>query len=661
MKLLYFLSFLLLSYHLFAVDPLASKRQKIDSLKQVNFQHEMDDHNIDALFQLSGLYYQYAPDSSIYYLNQALKIALQTSNQGHLQKVYHRRGVANFYKAEYGEALKDYFEAAKISESLKDTSHWNNSIQNIGKVYEVQAELDKALEYYQKGFSLLNDNSSDELKALAFSNMANINTYMENYDESISYHKQALAIRQKLYEEKKKGSRNALAYSYNDIAIVYLRLNKTKQALKAYQASYKILNEINDIRGLIHVCSGLSDTYRTLGDNRKALEYAKKGYNLVQQTGAKLELVSVAYQLAVLYEEQKDYYQALKFQKLSHDMYDSVYNQEKMREIADLENQVRFSQQEAENRLLTEQQKLQELKMKKQWFFLFSIIVICLILAVFLAYIIKQKNKKKTLAERLSLANEQLLTQQEKLKVSYQEIECQNERLNTLNEEKNHLIGVVAHDLRNPLTSALSLSQILESELKDEEQECISGVTRALWRMQEMITRILDVKAIEAGHLNLEIVEFELDEVVETVVEQLTKKAERKGIEVYQRLKPCVVLADPNGVRQILENLLSNAIKFSPKNERIDVEIEFCDQEKVRLSVRDHGPGLSLEDKEKLFGKFQRLSAKPTDGESSTGLGLSIAKKFTEAMKGKIHVESEEGKGAKFIVTLVRKVKMETR
>ena len=100
---------------------------------------------------------------------------------------------------------------------------------------------------------------------------------------------------------------------------------------------------------------------------------------------------------------------------------------------------------------------------------------------------------------------------------------------------------------------------------------------------------------------------------------------------------------------QVLENLVSNAVKYSPPGKNIFVRLQHS-AEAVRCEVQDEGPGLSPEDQKKLFGKFARLSAKPTGGEHSTGLGLSIVKKMVEAMNGKVWCESELGKGATFIV-----------
>jgi signal transduction histidine kinase len=108
-------------------------------------------------------------------------------------------------------------------------------------------------------------------------------------------------------------------------------------------------------------------------------------------------------------------------------------------------------------------------------------------------------------------------------------------------------------------------------------------------------------------------------------------------------------LVDPSVLVQVLENLVSNAVKYSPPGKDIFVRLKKM-PDAVRCEVQDEGPGLSAEDQKKLFGKFARLSAKPTGGEHATGLGLSIVKKMVEAMNGQVWCESEPGRGALFIV-----------
>ena len=129
--------------------------------------------------------------------------------------------------------------------------------------------------------------------------------------------------------------------------------------------------------------------------------------------------------------------------------------------------------------------------------------------------------------------------------------------------------------------------------------------------------------------------------------------SDRKHIHLdfYSSIIKFHTVFDKDKVERILINLLSNAIKFSPSNKNVTV-IAVDLGNAIEISIEDEGPGINAEDQLKLYQKFQKLTAKPTGGESSTGLGLSIVKTMVEKMKGKIHYQSEDGKGAKFVVNL---------
>lgn len=240
-----------------------------------------------------------------------------------------------------------------------------------------------------------------------------------------------------------------------------------------------------------------------------------------------------------------------------------------------------------------------------------------------------------------------------------EEILSKNSELTDLNNEKNHLIGIIAHDLKNPLTSTLTIAEYLKSQIKNsnhpEDIENIDYMLNALNRMNMMITRILDVKMIESKSINLQLEKINLSKLLNIVNQNFKEKLERKHIKLNFDPAESYVNVDPAYMTQIYENLISNAIKFSPSNKEIWVKV-WEDGNKVKTMIKDEGPGISSEDQKKMFGKFQVLSAKPTAGERSTGLGLSIVKKYVEAMEGKVWCESEIGKGSNFIIEMDKAV-----
>jgi signal transduction histidine kinase/ligand-binding sensor domain-containing protein len=239
-----------------------------------------------------------------------------------------------------------------------------------------------------------------------------------------------------------------------------------------------------------------------------------------------------------------------------------------------------------------------------------------------------------------------------------QQIELTNMELLALNDEKNHLIEIVAHDLRNPLTSSLAIANNLKSnggEIKKDDREGLDFLLNALNRMHEMITKILDIRMIEQKKINMKCEKTDLSIVIGEVYKNMKESARNKNINVRLENPKTFGFVDKNYLTQVFENLLSNAIKFSPDNKDIWIKVMEKNGE-VRVNFIDEGPGIAKDEMNRLFGKYQKLSAQPTGGEQSTGLGLSIVKKYVDVMGGRVWCESEPGKGSNFIVAF-KKVK----
>jgi signal transduction histidine kinase len=229
------------------------------------------------------------------------------------------------------------------------------------------------------------------------------------------------------------------------------------------------------------------------------------------------------------------------------------------------------------------------------------------------------------------------------------------QELSRLNEEKNEFMGIAAHDLRNPLGAIIGYSELVVEDARslkhDDLEDNGRRIVEAASRMVEMVQNLLDANRIERGEMKLNLAPTDLCPVLNEVIETQRPPATAKQQTIHLEIEssPVVVPVDPSVAVQVLENLVSNAVKYSPPSK--DIFVRLKKQPNVaRIEVQDQGPGLSAEDQKKLFGKFARLSAKPTGGEHSTGLGLSIVKKMVEAMNGKVWCESELGQGATFIV-----------
>lgn len=244
------------------------------------------------------------------------------------------------------------------------------------------------------------------------------------------------------------------------------------------------------------------------------------------------------------------------------------------------------------------------------------------------------------------------------------------------------MLNIASHELKNPLVAIVNFAELLnEPDMTPSERSVIIGqATGMAERALGLITALLESHRLEIGQVRAHIGNVSLLPVLHSVVESYRELAKHKSIIIFNEYPnpsstEIKVKADGTMMRQVLENILSNAVKFSPFNRTIlvrvlsleaaaalEIPIRPNNQEalsqnsikqsskRVRIEIQDEGQGVSAEDMQKMFGLFTKLSARPTGGESTTGVGLSIVKRMVESMNGRVWCESELGNGATFVV-----------
>jgi PAS domain S-box-containing protein len=231
-----------------------------------------------------------------------------------------------------------------------------------------------------------------------------------------------------------------------------------------------------------------------------------------------------------------------------------------------------------------------------------------------------------------------------------------NQRLQALNEEKNSFLGAAAHDLKSPLNGVLGLIQLFKRKtdnLTIEQQEYLRYVEQSCTSMKMMITNLLDINRIEQGTNMLSPAHFSLRSLLQQQMKLFKEASDRKNIAMVleDNHDEIFMYSDPALVERISDNLISNALKFSFPKGSVWITVTQANSH-VTLQVKDRGPGISKDEIGLLFNKFKKLTPRPTAGESSTGLGLSIVKELVQLLRGRIYVDSEEKVGTTFIVEL---------
>ena len=240
------------------------------------------------------------------------------------------------------------------------------------------------------------------------------------------------------------------------------------------------------------------------------------------------------------------------------------------------------------------------------------------------------------------------------------QLEKANQDLKRIDEMKSEFVSIASHELRTPLASIKNAVQLIlqgkTGEINENQKKFLSMADRNISRLTNILNSLLDLSRIESGKIDMKIEELDPRALIEFILSSLKPQADGKSaqlkIEIGKKLPS--VYGDREKVEQILTNLVGNAIKFTPEGGEISVSAQPSPRggNKLAISVRDSGIGISEDQQEKIFEKFHQVEGSLHRSVSGTGLGLAITKGLVEAHHGEIWVESEIGKGSTFTFTL---------
>ena len=248
------------------------------------------------------------------------------------------------------------------------------------------------------------------------------------------------------------------------------------------------------------------------------------------------------------------------------------------------------------------------------------------------------------------------------LDIKLNELAETNVALFESNRVKSEFIGNVSHELRTPLVSIIGFAELLQDASADPpaDKTRLTRYARNILSsgrmLLDLINDLLDLAKIEAGKMELHIVDFDIADVGEAVIEFYRPLADKKSLELTWTMRGEIqrLSTDAGRLKQVLNNLVSNAIKFTPDGGRVAVAAEAVEGDRIRLTVRDTGPGIPAELQGQMFEKFRQLDSSVTREHGGTGLGLAISKELCQFLGGEIALESEEDRGSTFIVTIPR-------
>ncbi len=601
--------------------------------------------------------------------------------------------IGNIYQSrgEYARALDYYFQALALYEASRNDEGIALVSANIGVAYTLVGQFAAAHTYHDRALALrerfFDSTTVSGGDALAYSLyfVGNLHQAEHHFAEAISLYTRALHIFDKVH------NRHGTALTLGELGRVQMVTRRYGEAQTTLLNAFLRFQDIGDKRSAARALNALAAADNALYHHPEAISNASQAMDIAEAIGALREERDAAEMLAAAHEALHQTDVALRWYRRFMRLNDSLFSNDGTQRIAASQLQHATEQKNAEIRHIEEQKRTEEVHARTMRNGLLLGIggLFVALIAIVNRYRLKRRSEKE-----LRRTNTYILQQQQKLEAQTDEIARTNAELSqvnerlalqnldlvALNEQKNEFLGIAAHDLRNPLANMMTVSSLLREDLVAYEaslppkstplplsaQWGVRTIETSATKMLHLVENLLDVNALERGALRLTLESMNLAQLVALSLERFRHAAHIKSITLHFdppaeaqaemteiRVTEICVLADRTYTEQVLDNLVSNAIKYSPHGKRVLVRVKAGDST-VRVEVEDEGPGLNESDKARLFGTFARLSALPTGGEQSTGLGLSIVKKLVEAMQGRVWCESEAGKGAMFIVELPR-------
>ncbi|HCW05750.1 MAG TPA: hypothetical protein DGG95_00085, partial [Cytophagales bacterium] len=594
-------------------------------------------------------------DQSLKMYSQLLEIHRQKNDLKQMRSTLEKMAFIYSQSNDIESSLKYRFQLLDINKQLKDDEQVASTLNSIGNYYKDLKRYDKALESYQAALSINKQISSDGKNNSVVTNLINIG----NIYQTLGDNQNAIrSLNEALQIKIKSGTPSEVAVMNNFIAALYQAQGNFSEAEQYTKDAIDILSKTDNKRALAAAYKRLSDLYAKQGSYEKSLT-AYQTYSMlkdsllyreqlnqekenlkeyvIQATEKEAKLNSIDYEMQalelrnakeiaerekqklalslkekelqnlVLQKEQSEQARAVQQLKLQQT---EAEKEKKDREIIlleqkrDLQN-VEIQKKELERKerlkeidfkntkLALQQAQLERVNIRQRYLIFIAVLFFVLILFILIGYIIKRRDNKLLTAQ-----NEEITRQKE-------QIESINKSLVELNEEKNDLIGIVAHDLKSPLNQISGLLEIMRLEEKNRGTNSdlfAEQIGKATDRLKRMVTKILDVSAIEAKTLNITIEKINIIELLHEIINRFTEMASKKHIVIVKEFAVEVLFieSDKGYVSEVLENLMSNAVKYSPLERKIIVKlnrkINFA-----RIEFIDQGQGISEKDMKNLF------------------------------------------------------------
>ena len=610
------------------------------------------EQRVDIYIKLADVLMDVDLDQAIDYASQAKTIAIEINYPMGIANANKWLGKGLTVKGDYIKSLEYLLAALSTYVQSADTLQMADVYNNLGNVYSFNDNSLEAKRYYIIAGNMYADLNNIKKSAGIQNNVGTLFLGKGEPDSALYYLNSSMLSNLEVKNE------DGLSTNYINIGYAYADKRDFAQAISFYNKSLEIAVRTGQKSDELTAHLNIGDSYMNLKQYDSARAYVSYGINEAEEQGQKFSQYIGYYTMGEINEQEEKFEQALSWYKKAEVINTELNNPATQTALINLQtSQLEKAQQnELERITLLSEEKLKSERLKNLLLLVLAASVLLLLLGT--SYFMLKRHKT---ALRISIQNKRIIQQKDKIYEQARDISIVNEtlkdrniRLRKLNDEKNHLMDVVAHDLKSPLNQINGLASVIkldESNLTENQRECLDNIYVASDRLSQMINKILNTEVIETSSSNVSLEKIDVKVLADETINNFTALAENKNIKISKHFDKgkAIISADRQYLQQVFDNLLSNAIKFSPHGKAIDLNIKSANGS-VIAEFNDNGPGLTKEDKNSLFKEYAMLSAKPTGNETSNGLGLSIVKKYVDTMGGEVWCESEAGAGASFKV-----------
>lgn len=517
------------------------------------------------------------------------------------------------------EAISLYHKGIRFAEAVGDSSFLATALNNLGNLYLEDENFEDASSYLEESITVSEEQGFYNTLLRAKHNLASTQRDLGNYDEARKLYREAWEIHDKIRPDSPP------IQLLHNMGMFHLKKSELDEAEEHFQESLEYSQEASVPAGLFHNFVGLGDVAAARGEYSASTNYYNDAFDIAEKVDSPPFRVSAAEKLYEVYKEAGNFEQALKYHELARQVSDSLTEVQQDEQLALAETELGLRQQQKINQLLQERQAEQQDRITTQnWLIGTSALVIAVILM--LIFVLYRSNRER---KRI------------------------NRDLKELNKIKDKMMAIIAHDLRSPMASMKGVFYLLKDE--DLEVDEVRGIALELEvSIMENITmmdNLLSWAHSQMSGLETELKILDAHELVEDVLENCSFQAEHKSISLSNEIEPSLkVKADSNLLQLVIRNLVNNAIKFSEEGDTVTVMAEE-QSEMITFKVKDTGIGIPKKQQSDIF-LLQGNSRSGTNDEMGSGLGLQLCKEFVEEQNGTIDLESTEGEGTIFYVTL---------